>query len=326
MPKLFPLMLIGVFLPLFNIAQQSTAFVPVAETESYRIEEFTWPGEACNNMVNDIVQGPNGFLWFASHCGLFRFDGHEMISYTELRQESLENDTAHVLVNVVKLVWDRFDKLWVCTVGNGLYRFDPETEKFRRYRHNPNESHSLSSDLVWCAVEDKEGGLWVGTNKGLNRFDRKTEHFEHFRSDSLQPGTISNDIIMNIYQDKKGTLWIANGFPWDEAETVGLNRYDPKTNSFISYAHNPEDPSTTWTNAVRGMLEDSRGNFWMTTIAGLQKWTGRRTVLNVCIIIHQNPMHQVQKTPNYLAPILFWRTNMALCGLVHSEEVNLLTS
>ncbi len=56
--------------------------------------------------------------------------------------------------------------LWISSSGGGLSRFDPQTETFTRYQHDPEDFNSLSFDFVWLIYQDQSGTLWVGTYGG----------------------------------------------------------------------------------------------------------------------------------------------------------------
>ncbi|MCB0595957.1 MAG: response regulator [Lewinellaceae bacterium] len=290
MPK--KMLLLAFLAPVAVFAQQSSGATSlVAETPNYRIEEFRLPGGQPGNNVTSIVQGPNGFLWFGSHKGLHRYDGHSFITYEEPEGDTLDNSYNLAFSYVENLYWDLFGKLWVCTYGGGLFCFDPQTEQFKRYQHDPEAPHSISQDRVMCAAEDAGGNLWFGTElKGVNRFDRKTERFERYLPDPANPGSLSHRTVKNIYLDRQGTLWVATGaVPWGPYQG-GLNRYDPGTDSFIRYTFDYKDSTSLWTNAVQGLLEDSRGNFWVTTTAGLQKMN-RKTGTFERMHYHPNKPH-----------------------------------
>ena len=38
--------------------------------------------------------------------------------------------------------------LWIATYTGGVNKFDPTTERFTRYRHDPSNPNSLSGDSV----------------------------------------------------------------------------------------------------------------------------------------------------------------------------------
>ena len=96
---------------------------------------------------------------------------------------------------IENLYWDQFDMLWVSTWGGGLYQFDPDSETFKHFAHDPKDSTSISNSSVICAAEDASGQLWFGTRHGLNRFDRKTGKFTHYFADPKGPGSLHDDDV-----------------------------------------------------------------------------------------------------------------------------------
>ena len=240
---------------------------PTAELD-YTIEEFTLPGGRLGNNVNSIVQGPYGFLWFGSHGGLHRYDGHEFVTYKNVPGDTIGETTSLTYHYIENLYWDQFNMLWVSTFGGGgsLYQFDPSKETFKRFAHDPKDSTSISDPSVQCAIEDASGQLWFGTGHGLNRFDRKTGKFQRYYADPKDPGSLHDDDIHALYVDKQGTLWAGTGFVLYGTSPGALSRYNPDTDSFTNYRYNPDGKSS-----VRGLLEDSKGNFWVGTDKGLFK-------------------------------------------------------
>jgi ligand-binding sensor domain-containing protein len=51
------------------------ALDPQSPASSYRRTTYTTEGGLGANIINDILQARDGFLWIASHTGLTRFDG-----------------------------------------------------------------------------------------------------------------------------------------------------------------------------------------------------------------------------------------------------------
>jgi hypothetical protein len=73
---------------------------------------------------------------------------------------------------VYAIMEDRQGWIWVGTMGGGLNKFDPETETFTRYQHDPNNPNTPSGDGVIALLEDDQGMIWVGVEgKGLNKFN-----------------------------------------------------------------------------------------------------------------------------------------------------------
>ncbi|MBK8049103.1 MAG: hypothetical protein IPK16_19505 [Anaerolineales bacterium] len=119
-------------------------------------------------------------------------------------------------------------KLWIGTWHNGMAYLDPDAwaageVRFVRYRHDPNDSSSLSDDGVWAIHEDRTGAIWAGTQAGLNRLDPVTGKFTHF----YEKDGLPNNSAICIEQDAEGNLWIATN--------NGLVRMNPVLMRFRSF-------------------------------------------------------------------------------------------
>ena len=70
--------------------------------------------------------------------------------------------------------------------------------------------------------QDKNGYLWIASNRGLIRFDGNS--YDLYRHDDAVEGSLSDSRILNVLCDSKGRVWIATA--------NGLNLYHPDTDSF----------------------------------------------------------------------------------------------
>ena len=61
---------------------------------------------------------------------------------------------------------DRSGNLWIGTNGNGLLYYNRTTGQYRKYRHDPADPSSISSNIVVCLENDASGNLWIGTYVG----------------------------------------------------------------------------------------------------------------------------------------------------------------
>jgi hypothetical protein len=113
-------------------------------------------------------------LWTATLSGLdvLQPDGKKFVHYRHdaATPTSLSHSWA------IALHKSRKGDLWIGTYGGGLNLFDPRTGTFRAYK----EVDGLPSNAVYAILEDKNGRLWLSTNKGLCRFDPATGTAEAF--------------------------------------------------------------------------------------------------------------------------------------------------
>lgn len=213
-----------------------------------------------NGLPNDGVWGitrdSHGFMWFGTFDGLARYDGNRVKTYRHER-----DDPYSLSGNAVKEVHsDHKGVLWAGTWGDGLNRFDRETEGFIRFRHDPDDPRSLSDNTILTIYEDRAGTLWIGTLAGLNKYDRETREFTRYRHDPADPNTVNHDNVGIVYEDRAGVLWIGS--------LGGLNRLEPGTGKITRYRHDPADPDTLSQNSVTAICEDRRGDLWIGTLGG----------------------------------------------------------
>lgn len=161
---------------------------------------------------------------------------------------------------VVAILQDKTGFLWFGT-EDGLNRFDGY--EFKVYRNNPQDTNSISGNNIWSLFEDTEGNIWIGTKSGeLNRYNVRRDIFEHWE---IKAPNIQDNSINEIYRDKNGFLWIGT-------YQSGLYRLDIKTGKFKNWKYKPGDPNSITNNFITSIVQDSYGNFWISTYNGLNKF------------------------------------------------------
>jgi ligand-binding sensor domain-containing protein len=102
---------------------------------------------------------------------------------------------------------------------------------------------------------DREGYLWVGTDRGQFRGDPETSDFQLFKL----PG-ISDEILHTFWSP---FLHSSSGHFWFGSWSYGLFRYDPETDEVVHYMHDPNDPNSLGGNFAGSIFEDAKGNIWV---------------------------------------------------------------
>ena len=88
-----------------------------------------------------------------------------------------------VLVGSLAIAFDNQGSLWITSAGNGIRRV-PYPERLHPPKikgpsawqfHNSEvqaftQRDGLTSDYVYCVLQDREGNVWIGTSGGLDRF------------------------------------------------------------------------------------------------------------------------------------------------------------
>jgi DNA-binding NtrC family response regulator/ligand-binding sensor domain-containing protein len=214
-----------------------------------------------NNIIRVVCKDRDGIFWIGTHGGGINKFIPE--SKTFIRFVNDANNPNSLAMDEIRCIYeDNSGILWIGTYGQGLDRFNKETESFTHYKNDPQNDSSLSNNFVRTIYEDKAGNLWIGTEGGgLNRLDRVSNSFERFISNPNDSTSLSNDYIFTIHEDQDGILWLGT---WGG----GLNKFDPKTKKATYFNSNDGLPS----NAIYGILEDEKGNLWLSSNNGISRF------------------------------------------------------
>lgn len=234
---------------IFLIATFACASIHAQQTDpshywldNIEIQQLTTPSSFPHNGVNTIHQSADGFLWFGTVEGLFRYDGYRFISF---RNDIL---TPSVLTsNNVQCILSTHDNvLWVGT-DNGINRIDMQTGVTRQYHLKDFDN----SDNVGCLFTTRNGEIWVGTEGGLYLYNKERDEFV-LMCDQRGNSRVPHSAIKAIYEDDKGCLWVGT---WNN----GLYRYAMKEDKWY------ELPKFNDINSAHCVFMDENHTLWVGT-------------------------------------------------------------
>ncbi|MFC2015501.1 two-component regulator propeller domain-containing protein [Chloroflexota bacterium] len=238
-------------------AEQTEPPFPL-QPEQVRFDHITTADGLSENRVWGITQDRRGFLWFTSVDGINRYDGHEFRVYKPDPQNP--NSPASTLYQFV--LEDSRGMLWFSTFGQGLSRFDPETEQWTNFRHDPQDPNSLGGDATWGIAEDPQGDLWIGTEAdGLSRFSYETGQFTRYQHDPDNANSLSSNQVNALEVDRSGVVWVGH-------VSDGLSRFDPETGQWTRYRHDPDDPQSLGYDYILALHAARSGVLWIGTYGG----------------------------------------------------------
>lgn len=147
-------------------------------------------------------------------------------------------------------------------MGDGISVLNEDRKVIKTFKHNPQDSSSISGNNAWIIYRDKDNNMWVGTiGDGLNMYNSITSSFVHFPFDAAGKNGLNNVNVESIYDDGKGNLWVGT-------DGGGLNIIKKATGKVTAYMHKDGTPSIAG-NYVSNIYEDSKGMFWLATNGGL---------------------------------------------------------
>jgi signal transduction histidine kinase/ligand-binding sensor domain-containing protein/DNA-binding response OmpR family regulator len=143
----------------------------------------------------------NNELWIAS-SGLFRynFETEEITSYfSDTGSKSdISND------NIMKLLVDSKNRLWIATNGGGVNLYIPETDSFQHYN---SQNAGLKNDYISNLMESTFGYLFIATTLGLTILDPENNTTYNYASENGFPlNSLYNGGMCTL---KSGEIYIA---------------------------------------------------------------------------------------------------------------------
>ncbi|MCD4710320.1 MAG: response regulator, partial [Bacteroidales bacterium] len=107
---------------------------------------------------------------------------------------TLSNDFA------ISICEDTESNIWIGT-NNGLNRFIPDNNSFKRYGQNIG----LNDNVINGLLHDDAGNIWIATNKGLNRYNDPSGRLKHYDyMDGLQSNEFSRGVC---FRSNSGELY-----------------------------------------------------------------------------------------------------------------------
>lgn len=178
--------------------------------------------ETSESFGSPLFTAQNGDIWFGERASgknvsLYHYNPQlDTLEQFKFPVEVLLSDQvfiSHFYINPE-------NKFWLAT-KQGLFSFDPATQKWQHFHFNKNDPQSLSNNTIISICPDPEQPntyLWLGTDGGgLNKFNIEAGKFERFSTKNGLP----NNVIYAIQSDHKHNLWMSTN--------NGLCLFDPKT-------------------------------------------------------------------------------------------------
>lgn len=146
--------------------------------------------------------------------------------------------------------------IWVATMGEGVFCYNPVTDEIQNYKHDDKDSLSISTNQVTGISEDSNGNLWFSTDRGgINCYERRTSHFISYSTDEGLPDNVTYRVI----EDKNKNLWFGTN--------KGLVRFNPSTKGIRTFTRTDGLPDNQF--CYKSALQGSDGKLYFGTINGL---------------------------------------------------------
>lgn len=207
-----------------------------------------------SDVIHCIYQDSKKRIWVGTEIGLNRFDSQIDGFVHYFHQPSNPASLPH---NAVTDIVEAYSgHIFFSTLG-GLSEYEGGNS-FRNFKSALKKESSLNSDFVSCLWADKNGILWIGTERGgINIYDINQNGLEYFEYEGGNPNSLSHNTINSIYEDTR-YIWIGTA-------GGGLNRYDKVYQTYKHYKHDANDPRSISSDFITAIHRDRKGRLWLAT-------------------------------------------------------------
>ncbi|HEX4851334.1 MAG TPA: hypothetical protein VFV08_11035, partial [Puia sp.] len=162
------------------------------------------------------------------------------------------------------------NSLWIGTRGNGIYKYDLQTNTAISAVHNQYDPTSPCSNYALSVFKDRQGIIWCGFYGGITKYDPLRFQFSNINDNSSLNGSLTDNVIVKIYQCKNGENFIGT-------LNQGIMKWNRKNNLFTHYPGTEKLNEAP--NVIYDITEDDKGRIWAASCAGLMQVD--RTTKNV---------------------------------------------
>ena len=159
--------------------------------------------------------------------------------------------------NPLKIFQDSEGRFWICTWGDGLFRFYPNKQGQAMYEYvNLPDDKKFSLGIYFDIKQDDVNGyIWVMSYAGVTVFtleDNRVAPIKEFAS----PINDRTNLFSDFMKDRDGNLWLGT---YNQGAIVVNPNHSSITNLDLQFIKD----KTGYIPDIRGIFEDKEGELWV---------------------------------------------------------------
>lgn len=211
--------------------------------------------ESSTAVIRRIAETGNGQLYIGTFGGGVKVLDRDssVYSLSQITQYPIEGMDAW---RVLRVVIDSGNRVWISTVSNGLFRYDPQSGILESDDAFGRLNEVIAGHELRAIKETHDGSVWFGTHgNGIVKWNELTGDIRHYYSGESGDRSLFSESIRHILEDSNGLLWVGS-------QDKGLLVYDSENDSFEPINHNGPEVPLFGEETISALMEDDRGNIW----------------------------------------------------------------
>ena len=182
--------------------------------------------------------------------------------FAQLKTENLTHYKEFDGFLVNDIISDKTGIIWIAT-QNGLIQFDGY--EYIRYHPDLTDSTNIGTLLTHSLFEDRNGFIWIGSNRWIHRYNPVTKFFKSYELPELNFS--ENPTLAYIKSDGQGRIYFGFNSYGTKKGQEPLVYYEEATDKIkiFEYGKQPK------INKIYYAESDIHGNIWLRSNSGLAK-------------------------------------------------------
>lgn len=257
------------------------------------------PNSLGNNYVQALFEDNHNNIWVGTNSGIYIYDRNSE-NFTHFKKKTKYE--VSISSEVTKIIQTQKGQIWIATLGQGIFIFDPQTDELTQ--------NSQDTSFSWDLSEDKAHKVYSSSlQEGLISYDLNGERTYIYTS-FLKKEDVSN-VKINCIQTIKDKVWFSVGTNYIymlDAKTRQIKDFSSKTlhigniraiteysdqelligsdnglylfnifNGSFSRVDNPLDSRSLSDQAIHAIVKDKEGGFWIATYLGGVNYLAQQT-------------------------------------------------
>ena len=241
-----------------------------------------------SNQVMSLLEDRGGVFWIGTNGG-----GLNSCYLTKEKFSVYQNyDKDFISHYPLSLYKDARGRIYMTTLGAGIYEFNPVTGNFRSFKITSPESELAAFNSSYDLLEASDGNLWaVSFDEGLHKLDRQTGRFTTVHSVKDNADATFHNLSNCIVEDLDKRLWIGTIY--------GLKCYNLQTKTFSGFEKLFPDTNRLSSDVIDDLYCDPEGILWISGTNGLTLFNTKTAQIKIFKHDDNNPHSISSNRINY---------------------------
>jgi PAS domain S-box-containing protein len=164
---------------------------------------YTLEGLLSEDPIYSFSESPDGLVYIGTHSGIVEWDPGVGTMRDYAYDVELKFDK-----QVMSLMVDQAERLWVGTFKSGLYLFEAD-RLIKHFINQKGDATSIGADAISDIFLDSANRVWISTyGAGVSRYDEGSDSFVRYPDSTNLLGVFSELKCLEIAEDESGNLWV----------------------------------------------------------------------------------------------------------------------